>query len=75
MDIKLTEKCFKGMYGAYAAMFTPYDKKGRVNPEMIEQIIEAGLYAPSARNEQAAIDRYDQQEAEGTLREPDQPVK
>ena len=28
MDIKLTEKCFKGMYGAYAAMFTPYDAKG-----------------------------------------------
>ena len=43
MDIKLTEKCFKGMYGAYAAMFTPYDKKGRVDGEMIARIIDYGL--------------------------------
>ena len=43
MDIKLTEKCFKGMYGAYAAMFTPYDKKGRVDEETIARIIEYGL--------------------------------
>ena len=43
MDIKLTEKCFKGMYGAYAAMFTPYDKKGRVDCETIARIIDYGL--------------------------------
>ena len=43
MDIKLTEKCFKGMYGAYAAMFTPYDRKGRVDEETIARIIEYGL--------------------------------
>ena len=29
MNTKLTEKCFKGMNGAYAALFTPYDEKGR----------------------------------------------
>ena len=33
-------RTFKGMAGAYAAMFTPYDAKGRVNPEMIERIIQ-----------------------------------
>ena len=38
MTTKLTEKCFKDMGGAYAALFTPYDAKGRVNPEMIEKI-------------------------------------
>ena len=43
MDTKLTEKCFKDMNGAYAALFTPYDTKGRVNPEMIEKIIGYGL--------------------------------
>ena len=43
MDTKLTEKCFKGMAGAYAAMFTPYDAKGRVNPEMIARIIDYGI--------------------------------
>ena len=43
MDIKLTEKCFMGMYGAYAAMFTPYDKKGRVDDETIARIIDYGL--------------------------------
>ena len=40
---KLTEKCFKGMNGAYAALFTPYDGKGRVNPEMIERIVDYGI--------------------------------
>ena len=28
MNAKLTEKCFKGVNGAYAAMFTPFDDKG-----------------------------------------------
>ena len=40
---KLTEKCFQGMSGAYAALFTPYDAKGRVNPEMIAKIIDYGI--------------------------------
>ncbi len=31
------------MPGAYAAMFTPYDKDGRVNPACIEGIIEHGI--------------------------------
>ena len=43
MDIHLTEKCFKGMNGAYAALFTPYDEKGRVNPEMIGKIVDYGI--------------------------------
>ncbi|MCQ2395942.1 MAG: dihydrodipicolinate synthase family protein, partial [Kiritimatiellae bacterium] len=43
MNIKLTEKCFKGMSGAYAALFTPYDKKGRVDSEAIARIVEHGL--------------------------------
>ena len=43
MNTKLTEKCFSGMNGAYAALFTPYDAKGRVNPEMIEKIINYGI--------------------------------
>ena len=43
MNTKLTEKCFKGMNGAYAAMFTPFDKKGRVNPERIDEIVNYGI--------------------------------
>ena len=43
MNTKLTEKCFKGMAGAYAALFTPYDEKGRVNPEMIARIMDYGI--------------------------------
>ena len=43
MNAKLTEKCFKGMSGAYAALFTPYDEKGRVNPEMIGKIVDYGI--------------------------------
>ena len=31
------------MYGAYAAMFTPLDGKGRVNREAIAQMVEYGL--------------------------------
>ena len=43
MTTHLTEKCFKGMGGAYAALFTPYDEKGRVNPEMIGKIVDYGI--------------------------------
>ena len=43
MDTKLTEKCFKGMNGAYAAMFTPFDAKNRVNEERIAQIVDYGI--------------------------------
>ena len=43
MNAKLTEKCFKGMNGAYAALFTPYDAKGRVNPEAIARIVDYGI--------------------------------
>ena len=39
---------FEGMSGAYAAMFTPYDAKGRVNPEMISRIMDYG-YANGLR--------------------------
>ena len=31
------------MSGAWAALFTPFDAKGRVNPEMIARIIDYGL--------------------------------
>lgn len=40
--MKRTEKCFAGMRGAYAAMFTPYDAKGRVDSEKIAQIMDYG---------------------------------
>ena len=43
MTTDLTEKCFQGMNGAYAAMFTPFDAKGRVNPEMIAKIVDYGI--------------------------------
>ena len=43
MNVKLTGKEFKGMAGAFAAMFTPFDKKGRVNEEAIDALIEYGL--------------------------------
>lgn len=33
----------KSMYGAYAAMFTPFDGKGRLNPEAIDALVEYGL--------------------------------
>lgn len=42
MDTKLTGKCFKGMEGAFAALFTPYDKAGHINPERIGEIIDYG---------------------------------
>ena len=33
----------KSMYGAYSAMFTPFDRKGRLNLEAIDALIEHGL--------------------------------
>ena len=43
MKTKLSERCFAKMGGAYAALFTPYDAKGRVNPETIEKIVNYGI--------------------------------
>ena len=43
MKTKLTEKCFKGMDGAYAAMFTPYGKDGKVSVETIGRLVEHGI--------------------------------
>jgi len=43
MDTHLTESCFRKMGGAFAALFTPYDAKGRVNPETIAKIVDYGL--------------------------------
>ena len=34
---------FEGMNGAFAAMFTPFDRMGRVNEETIDSLIEHGL--------------------------------
>ena len=42
MDVKLTGKEFRGMAGAYAAMFVPYDPKGRIDPETIGRIMDYG---------------------------------
>ena len=39
----MKEKCFRGMDGAYAAMFTPIDAKNRINEEAIDQIVEYGI--------------------------------
>ena len=41
--IELKSPAFAGMRGAYAAMFTPYDKDGKVNEAMIEKLVEHGL--------------------------------
>ncbi len=41
--IELKSPEFKGMRGAYAAMFTPFDADGRVNEAMIERLVEHGL--------------------------------
>ncbi|MBQ7189230.1 MAG: dihydrodipicolinate synthase family protein [Kiritimatiellae bacterium] len=43
MRLALDGKEFQNMNGAYAAMFTPFTADNRVNPEMIERIIEFGL--------------------------------
>ena len=41
-------KTVDGMSGAYAAMFTPYDAKGRVDPETVARIMDYG-YANGLR--------------------------
>ena len=43
MNTKLTGKEFKGMSGAFAAMFTPFDRKGALNEEAIDALVEYGL--------------------------------
>lgn len=42
MDTNLTETCFAGMAGAYAAMFTPVDAQGRVDAEAVARIMDYG---------------------------------
>ena len=39
----MKEGCFKGMSGAYAAMFTPIGKDNKVNEAAIEEIVEYGI--------------------------------
>ena len=43
MTTTLTEPCFRGMAGAYAAMFTPFTKDNKVNEAAIEEIVEHGI--------------------------------
>ena len=43
MTTELTGSEFKGMAGAHAAMFTPFDEKNRVNEEAIDQIVDYGI--------------------------------
>ena len=43
MITKFNGKEFKGMAGAHAAMFTPFDAKGRVNGEVIDAMVERGI--------------------------------
>ena len=38
----MPKKVFEGMTGAYAAMFTPYDAKGRVDEETVARIMDYG---------------------------------
>lgn len=40
--IELTGPEFAGMRGAYAAMFTPFDAKGRVDTEKVAQLMDYG---------------------------------
>ena len=35
--------CFKGMAGAYSALYTPFKKDGSLNEEMIEKVVEYGI--------------------------------
>ena len=35
--------CFKGMAGAYSALYTPFKKDGSLNEEMIEKVVEYGV--------------------------------
>lgn len=41
--IDCTSPEFRGMRGAYSAMFTPYGADGKVNEEMIERLVDHGL--------------------------------
>ena len=43
MNTRFASREFKGMAGAYAAMFTPFDRKGRVNGDAIDALVEYGL--------------------------------
>ena len=39
----LNGAAFQGMEGVYAALFTPFDRAGRLNEEMVEREVEHGL--------------------------------
>ena len=41
--MKLRDRCFKGMSGAYAAMFTPLTRDNRINEEAIDRMVEFGI--------------------------------
>ena len=43
MSNNFTGKEFRGMAGAHAAMFTPFDKKGRLNLEAVDALVEYGV--------------------------------
>ena len=43
MKTQFTGREFKGMAGAHAAMFTPFDAKGCVNGEAIDALVEHGI--------------------------------
>ena len=43
MKTHFTGREFKGMAGAFAAMITPFDKKGALNEETIDRLIEYGI--------------------------------
>ena len=46
MESRLYEpsgKCFQGMSGAYAALYTPFAADGSLNEEMVEKLVEYGL--------------------------------
>ncbi len=43
MKTHFEDRCFAGMAGAHAALFTPFDAQGRVNGEAIDAMIERGL--------------------------------
>jgi len=43
MKTRFEDRCFAGMAGAHAAMFTPFDAKGRVNGEAIDAMVERGI--------------------------------
>ena len=43
MKTHFTGHEFKGMVGAFAAMITPFDKKGALNEEAIDKLVEYGI--------------------------------